>query len=75
MSKKATSLPLPKADKYDWIGPFHWNKFLKGNITVNLMTITNDRIEQLLKEEPKYWSQKFKAVAPVTSTKADKGDS
>lgn len=47
-------------EKYEWIGPKDWKVFMKGGKAYNLETITDKRIEKLLKEDEKYWSEKFR---------------
>lgn len=63
MSTKSKGFPLQTADQYLWLGPPLWTKFSRGMTFVNLGTITNERVAQLLQEDPTYWGQKFEKIA------------
>lgn len=58
--------------KYKWTGPIWWVRFTKGNQVYNLDTITDDKVEKLLKEDPAYWSQKFEKVSDPPEKKKEK---
>jgi hypothetical protein len=61
-----------KLKKYKWIGPPFWSRFAKGDKTYHLSKMTDEQVEALLKEDHKYWCQKFEEVKPPANKKADK---
>lgn len=69
---KVTGSPLLSADQYEWIGVQTWNRFEARGQRINLQTITNERIEALLKADPKYWGEKFRKLEPKTESKKAK---
>lgn len=58
MSKSQTIINAPD---YNYTGPSGWVVFLKGSVKINLNTITNARIEALLKQDSS-WGRYFKKV-------------
>lgn len=62
MANKSKGTTLQSADQYLWIGPPMWFTFERGNIRIKLGTITNERIDQLMKDDPSYWGEKFTKI-------------
>jgi len=54
-------MTLPNASNYRYVHPTNTaTRFTRLEDVIDLNTITNDRIEQLLLKDEAYWSQHFK---------------
>lgn len=62
--------------KYEWIGPSDWQRFAVGSRVVDLSSITDDEVAQLIEKDPDYWGQKFsKKAKPALPTETKKATS